>query len=190
MVLWLFALEVLPNLHLATHERTAHHHDANGAIVFDPPESGSSDASTSHHSHTHVFPYISKAEVAALANATDMQASSSSAANDSLSSHVHTHVFPYISQAEVAALAKTTTTSAAKRRAAKRRSEHGWKAPLDHGDNSYAHRTAAVKSPGPAITSPMRVGFVATYLVAEKPGILYSIAAARPRARGPPTSLA
>ena len=140
VVLWLLALEVLPNLHLATHDRASHHHDASGAIVFDAPDASS--VSPARHVHTHVFPYISHDEATALANAPKPK---------------------------------------------KRKTEHGWKAPLDHGDNSYAHRTAAVKTPGPAVTQPLAVGFVATYLVAAKPGILYSIAAARPRARGPPT---
>jgi hypothetical protein len=143
MVLWILAIEVMPNLHLATHDRMPHHHDASGAIVLDTPV----DA-----------PAISR--------------------------HVHTHVFPYISRAEATALASGRAKKPPSR---KRRSEHGWKAPLDHGDNSFAHRTAAVKSPDRAVTTPISVGFVATYVVCEKPGILYSIAAARPRARGPPT---
>jgi hypothetical protein len=141
MALWLLALEVLPNLHLATHDRTPHHHDASGAIVLDPTGA----PSVTRHMHTHVFPYISRDEATALANAP--------------------------------------------KKPTKRRSEHGWKAPLGHGGNSYAHRTAAVTSPGPAITTPLAAGFVATYIISEKPGILYSIAAARPRSRGPPTTM-
>jgi len=52
-VLWLAGFEVLPWLHVATHDRIAPHiHTANGGIVYVPASTPGA------HVHTHVYPRL------------------------------------------------------------------------------------------------------------------------------------
>jgi hypothetical protein len=55
-VLWLAGFELLPWLHVATHDRiAAHYHDANGATIYVASEA---ELPAGAHVHTHVYPRL------------------------------------------------------------------------------------------------------------------------------------
>jgi hypothetical protein len=55
-VLWLAGFELMPWMHVATHDRIApHYHDANGATIYVASESALPPGT---HVHTHVYPQL------------------------------------------------------------------------------------------------------------------------------------
>ncbi len=55
-VLWLVGFELMPWMHVATHDRIApHYHDANGATIYVVSESA---IPAGAHVHTHVYPQL------------------------------------------------------------------------------------------------------------------------------------
>jgi hypothetical protein len=55
-VLWLVGFELMPWMHVATHDRIApHYHDANGATIYVASESA---IPAGAHVHTHVYPRL------------------------------------------------------------------------------------------------------------------------------------
>ena len=195
LVAFLAAFEVLPGLHLATHEHLgAHHHDASGAIIRDDNPAHTHDDAVAHvHRERHVFPRPPRDQVGDREaretrpvgtqhdrdreQTTDIRRGARDDDRDiAVDEHGH-------------ALDVTAARSLAKsRRALPTDVSYLLATALEHGRGSLAHHAAAVRTPSPVVTVPLPVDRRPTSVVTDTIVVLRSVAPFTARARGPPVA--
>lgn len=170
LVAFLVAFEVLPGLHLATHDHFgAHHHDASGAFVRDDVSSQAGSTTPPHdelvpHTHRarHVYPRLPRDD--------DRDRPTADQA-----AHRRSHLTPH-------ALATA-------RRALSTDASYLLATELEHGRGSLAHHAAAVPPPSAILTEPLPIDRRATSVVTNAIVELRSVAPSTARARGPPAAM-
>lgn len=160
-VLWLVGFELLPWLHIATHDHIgAHHHDATGAIIRDDvahdDHDDDHDAATDEHAPAHDHDHD------------DQDAEVDEHGNPVAHHHADPHhdAQHHDSQAD---------------------SEKRVRDAIGHGRHSLAHHDVSTTAPPPVMTKPLPVERRVTFVLAETAIEPFSFSPGRAVARGPPT---
>jgi hypothetical protein len=157
---WIAGFELLPWAHVAMHGRLpAHHHDANGATIFDDVDADAHVATSSHAS--------SAAHDADEADHHDDD-------DDDVDSEIDEHGAPIPPHADD--------------RPAPRRANAGARlaAALAHGQHSLAHHSLAIPAPSVALHEPLPVDRRPVNLTPATVVARISVALVPAVARGPP----
>jgi hypothetical protein len=180
-VLWLTGFEVLPWLHMATHDHVGkHHHDETGAIIRD----GESDASRDHDEDhdpdvdEHAEHHDGNRDVDEHAE-DHHQDHDVDAATDE---HAEDHDDEVDEHGQVVAHHHAHHHHGSSGDRDKR-----ILGALGHGRHSLAHHDIATTSPAPVLTSPLPVDRRPTYVLLAMAIEPFSFSPGRAVARGPPS---
>ncbi|MCW5809250.1 MAG: hypothetical protein KIT31_43250 [Deltaproteobacteria bacterium] len=194
-LLWVLAVEVLPNLHLLAHHRD-HTHDTSGAIVEIELHR---DAPRHHHDHSH--PTAVAHDHGHVAHPTAAQAVAGH--GDGNRHHHHAAVdrdgHDAITRpaATIAVHAYVLAQAVAdhgdggpRRHGAVDHDDHDELAPFApaHAAAGIAHRALALHTPAPPLLAPLPVELASWWIVDAPIAAPHTTQLARPTARGPPAT--
>lgn len=162
-VLWLLAFEVLPWLHIATHDHVGkHHHDASGAIVFDDGTDPDDAEHHHHHEHHHADDdRDDRVDEHANEDVDDEDAEVDEHGDIDGQRHHHDH-HPQNERDKLL------------------------RGALGHGRHSLAHHDVATPAPPPVLIDPLPIDRRPTFVFADTAIAPYSFSPGRAVARGPP----
>lgn len=183
-VLWIAGFEVLPWMHVATHGHIgAHHHDENGATIF--------DAGPSDHHRDHDDDHDAEIDEHGEHHDND--------ADEEVDEHApHHHVADHHHDDDVDDdIDEHARDAESDHHASNDHHDHDtgkhhddaetWLADaLAHGRHSLAHHDIAISTPPPFLTSPLPINRRATFVLEETAVEPISFSPGRAVARGPP----
>ena len=173
-VLWLAGFEILPWLHIATHDHVGkHHHDASGATIFDEESDAGHDHEHEHHHHHDDDDHDAAIdEHAADLAETDDHDNDDDEEDAEVDEHgqpvAHSHDHHHEHRDPLSDSEKTLRDA------------------LGHGRHSLAHHDVATTAPPPILTTPIPVDRRAVFIFADTAIEPYSFSPGRAVARGPP----